>query len=60
MQRTWCWLFQPATVFVVAALLVLAIPLLQLGWRSQGALIVLLLGYLFVVRRFRTTTGAED
>ncbi len=60
MQRTWAYLFQPATLAVAAAVVVLALPLLQLDRVGQGALVVALIAYVGVVRWFRPVVGSED
>lgn len=60
MQRTWAWLFQPATVLVAAAFVVVAVPLLRLDQGGQLILLAVLLGYLVMVRWFQPVLGSTD
>lgn len=60
MQRTWAWLVQPAVLLTVAALVVMALPLLRLDGVGQGAALVVLLLYGGIVWWFRPVVGSAD
>jgi len=60
MQRVWFALFTPATLLVAAALVVLALPLLRLGWKGQLLLTSAAVAYVWLVHWFRPVLGSED
>lgn len=60
MQRTWAWLFQPATVLVAGAFVVVAVPLLRLDPYGQLLLLAALLGYVGTAWWFRPVLGSTD
>jgi hypothetical protein len=60
MQRVWFALFTPATLLVAAALVVLALPLLRLGWIGQLLLTSAAVAYVGLVHWFRPVLGSED
>lgn len=60
MQRVWAWLFQPATLLVGVAFVVVAVPGMRIEGAGQYLLLAALVGTGVVVWRVRPVLGSTD